>query len=210
MQQGQRELLGKRPAPQGAAVGGPAPAGTAPRTHAWASPVAGLGARRAPHTCPAPAARRPGAQLRSPPRPAWHWESARRGSSRAGASPPRRGCAPAGAMRNRCFSGIPENLNPGLSHPCLRLRLQACLFPRGGASPSQRGLRGSLIVHPAQGVREETEKNHEQSPKNVVTVQVTTTAVLSSCENKSETHRELPRGAGQFHERCKYRLGFGP
>lgn len=81
-----------------------------------------------------------------PARPAGHEESAGTGSSRAGASPPPRDCAPAGAMRNGSGpSGIPENLNPGLSHPCLRLTLQVCLFPRGGAAPSQREAAWSCI-----------------------------------------------------------------
>lgn len=164
VQQGQREMLGKRPAPQpghgiarrslaacrarpprpqGAAVGG-----SAARPHPRGIPGCGVRARRALHTCPAPGAR---------PR------RARRASSRSGASPP----PGAASRRERCGIGqalqaIPENLKPGLSHPCLRLPLRACLLPRGGAVPSQRGAKGSLVVHPARGVREETEKTRAE------------------------------------------------
>lgn len=127
------------PAPQGAAMGGPV---ARPDRAAHPRGIPGCGAGRSPGPAHLPCSRGPaaGAWLRSLPRPAWHEESAGRGNSRAGASPPPRGCSPAGAMRNRSGpSGITENLNPGLSHPCLRLPLQACLFPldRAALSPAR-------------------------------------------------------------------------
>lgn len=144
-------------APQGAAVGGPA-ARPDRAAHPGAPRAAEPGPAHLPGswgTAAVPAS--PGTEARGVSRE-------REFPSRS--FPPTRGCAPAGTMRIPSgLSGILENLNPGLSHPCLRLPPQACLFPCEGASASLRGARGSLVVHPAQGVREETEKNTSRARK---------------------------------------------
>lgn len=51
------------------------------------------------------------------------------------------------------FASLPPPSTSGLS------------FPRGGAAPSQRGARGSPVVHPARRVRAETEKNTSRARK---------------------------------------------